>query len=235
MVNNLSKSMKLDESSNHGLSKHFTTAGTVPLFLPIHCKERSLNGEMTIIHWMETSFFFLICSRDKFLWDWEEVLNNKLALEQNILAFSKYGCDNGVWSLNVQFSREDDDEPVDGMRSSLNMGVVSSHLQLLDGCVFFCVVPSGNQMWEWKIPYKYWVHVVTRADDKILCQIVVCLWGKAHMGSAYDFNLLMYFLVLRIGTRCLPVISLCVYALYSQRWKSWQLYTFPGFRLADKF
>ena len=51
-----------------------------------------------------------------------------------------------------------------------------------------------------------WVDVVTSADDKILCQIVVCLWGKAHMGSAYDFNLLMYFLALRIGTRCLPVI-----------------------------
>ena len=49
-----------------------------------------------------------------------------------------------------------------------------------------------------------WVDVVTSADDKILCQIVVCLWGKAHMGSAYDFNLLMYFLALRIGTRCLP-------------------------------
>ena len=29
-------------------------------------------------------------------------------------------------------------------------------------------------------------------------------WGEAHMGSAYDFNLLMYFLALRIGTRCLP-------------------------------
>ena len=27
------------------------------------------------------------------------------------------------------------------------------------------------------------------------------------MGSAYDFNSLMYFLALRIGTRCLPVIS----------------------------
>ena len=52
-----------------------------------------------------------------------------------------------------------------------------------------------------------WVDVVTSADDKILCQIVVCLWGKAHMGSAYDFNLLMYFLALRVGTRCLPVIS----------------------------
>ena len=63
----------------------------------------------------------------------------------------------------------------------------------------------------------YWVDVVTSADDKILCQIVVCLWGKAHMGSAYDFNLLMYFLALRIGTRCLPVISLWVYPLYSQR------------------
>ena len=47
----------------------------------------------------------------------------------------------------------------------------------------------------------YWVDVVTGADDKILCQIVVCLWGKAHMGSAYDFNLLMYSLALRIGTR----------------------------------
>ena len=53
-----------------------------------------------------------------------------------------------------------------------------------------------------------WVDVVTSADDKILCQIVVCLWGKAHTGSAYDFNLLMYFLALRIGTRCLPVISI---------------------------
>jgi hypothetical protein len=42
----------------------------------------------------------------------------------------------------------------------------------------------------------YWVDVVTSADDKILCQIVVCLWGKARMGSAYDFNLLMYFLAL---------------------------------------
>ena len=52
-----------------------------------------------------------------------------------------------------------------------------------------------------------WVDVVTSADDKILCQIVVCLWGKARMGSAYDFNLLMYFVALRIGTRCLPVIS----------------------------
>ena len=51
-------------------------------------------------------------------------------------------------------------------------------------------------------------------------------WGEAHMGSAYDFNLLMYFLALRIGTRCLPVISFWVYpVLYSQRWKSWQLYT----------
>ena len=52
-----------------------------------------------------------------------------------------------------------------------------------------------------------WVDVVTSADDKILCQIVVCLWGKAHMGSADDFNSLMYFLALRISTRCLPVIS----------------------------
>ena len=75
------------------------------------------------------------------------MLNNKLASEQNILAFSKYGCDNGVWSLNVQFIREDDDEPVDGMRSSLNMGVVSSHLQLLDGCCFLLyplVTKCGN-------------------------------------------------------------------------------------------
>ena len=63
----------------------------------------------------------------------------------------------------------------------------------------------------------YWVNVVTSANDKILCQIVVCLWGKAHMGSAYDFNLLMYFLALRIGTPCLPVISLWVFPLYSQR------------------
>ena len=62
---------------------------------------------------------------------------------------------------------------------------------------------------------KYWANVVTSADDKILCQIG--LWGKARMGSGYDFNLLMYFLALRIGTRCLPVISLWVYALYSQR------------------
>ena len=52
-----------------------------------------------------------------------------------------------------------------------------------------------------------------------------CLWGKARMGSAYHFNLLMYFLALRIGTRRLPVISFWVYPLYSQRWKSWQLYT----------
>ena len=64
---------------------------------------------------------------------------------------------------------------------------------------------------------SYWVDVVTSADDKILCQIVVCLWGKAHMGGAYDFNLLIYFLALRIGTRCLPVISLWVYPLYAQR------------------
>ena len=52
-----------------------------------------------------------------------------------------------------------------------------------------------------------------------------CLWGKARMCSAYHFNLLMYFLALRIGTRRLPVISFWVYPLYSQRWKSWQLYT----------
>ena len=39
------------------------------------------------------------------------------------------------------------------------------------------------------------------------------------MGSAYDLNLLMYFLALRIGTRCLPVISLWVYPPYSQRSK----------------
>ena len=52
-----------------------------------------------------------------------------------------------------------------------------------------------------------------------------CLWGKARMGSAYHFNLLMHFLALRIGTRRLPVISFWVYSLYSQRWKSWQLYT----------
>ena len=45
------------------------------------------------------------------------------------------------------------------------------------------------------------------------------------MGSAYDFNLLMYFLALCIGTRCLLVISFWVCPLYSQRWKSWQLYT----------
>ena len=51
-----------------------------------------------------------------------------------------------------------------------------------------------------------------------------CLWGKARMGSAYHFNLLMYFLALRIGTRRLPVISFWVYPLYSQRWKPWQLY-----------
>ena len=52
-----------------------------------------------------------------------------------------------------------------------------------------------------------------------------CLWGKARMGSAYHFNLLMYFLALRIGTRRLLVTSFWVYPLYSQRWKSWQLYT----------
>ena len=35
-----------------------------------------------------------------------------------------------------------------------------------------------------------------------------CLWGKARMGSAYHFNLLMYFLALRIGTRrsCLQLL-----------------------------
>ena len=44
-----------------------------------------------------------------------------------------------------------------------------------------------------------------------------CLWGKARMGSAYHFNLLMYFLALRIGTRRLPVTSFWVYPLYSQR------------------
>ena len=59
-----------------------------------------------------------------------------------------------------------------------------------------------------------WVNVVTSADDKILCQIVVCLWRKAHMKSAYDFNLLMYFLALRIGY--LSYLS-WVYPLYSQR------------------
>ena len=47
-----------------------------------------------------------------------------------------------------------------------------------------------------------------------------CLWGMARMGRAYHFNLLMYFLALRIGTRRLPVISFWVYPLYSQRWKS---------------
>ena len=52
-----------------------------------------------------------------------------------------------------------------------------------------------------------------------------CLCWKARMCSAYHFNLLMYFLALRIGTRRLPVISFWVYPLYSQRWKSWQLYT----------
>ena len=88
---------------------------------------------------------------------------------------------------------------------------------------------NGNGTWEihriyiwlvvWNMFYFsiYWVDVVTGADDKILCQIVVCLWGKAHMGSAYDFNLLMYFLALRIGTPCLTVISLWVYPLYFQR------------------
>ena len=63
---------------------------------------------------------------------------------------------------------------------------------------------------------SYWVDVVTSAVT-MLCQILVCLWGKAHMGGAYDFNLLMFFLALRIGTRCLPVISLWVYPLYAQR------------------
>ena len=48
---------------------------------------------------------------------------------------------------------------------------------------------------------------------------------EARMGSAYHFNLLMYFLALRIGTRRLPVISFWVYPLYSQRWKSWQVDT----------
>ena len=72
-------------------------------------------------------------------------------------------------------------------------------------------VPLGNRY------LNYWIDVVASADDKISCQIVVCLWGKAHMGSAYDFDLLMYFLALRIGTRCVPVISLWVYPPYSQR------------------
>ena len=39
----------------------------------------------------------------------------------------------------------------------------------------------------------YWVQVVRSADYKILCRIVVCHWGKAHMGNTCDFNLLMYF------------------------------------------
>ena len=53
---------------------------------------------------------------------------------------------------------------------------------------------------------------------RILCRCYnKCLWGKARMGTAYPFNLLMYFLALRIGTRRLPVISFWVYPLYSQR------------------
>ena len=60
-----------------------------------------------------------------------------------------------------------------------------------------------------------------------------CLWGKARMGSAYHFNLLMYFLALRIGTRRLPVISFWVYPLYSQRWKPWQLIVYLFAKLAS--
>ena len=52
----------------------------------------------------------------------------------------------------------------------------------------------------------YWVDVITK-----------CLWGKARMGSAYHFNLLMYFLALRIGTRRLPVISFWAYPLYTPK------------------
>ena len=44
-----------------------------------------------------------------------------------------------------------------------------------------------------------------------------CLWGKARMGSAYHFNLLMCFLALHIGTRRLPVISFWVYPLYTPK------------------
>ena len=34
------------------------------------------------------------------------------------------------------------------------------------------------------------------------------------MGSAYDFNLLMYFLALRIGTQCLPHIFVGLPAIF---------------------
>ena len=100
-----------------------------------------------------------------------------------------------------------------GQRECVALGVsmiLSSTTDLVPTSVCLPFGASGFK-------FGSWVDVVTSADDKILCQIVVCLWGKAHMGSAYDFNLLMYFLALRIGTRCLPVISLWVYPLYSQR------------------
>ena len=42
-------------------------------------------------------------------------------------------------------------------------------------------------------------------------------WYAYHMVSAYNFNLLMYFLVFRIGIRYLPIIFLWIYLLYSQR------------------
>ena len=51
------------------------------------------------------------------------------------------------------------------------------------------------------------------------------------MGSAYDFNLLMYFVGTSHRHNDAYLSYLCGFTpLYSQGWKSWQLYTFPGFR-----
>ena len=89
----------------------------------------------------------------------------------------------------------------------------SSHV-----CSFLhSLVPYRIQIEMTMLPYlgspslKYEVDIVTSADDKVLCQIVKHLWGKACRSSAYDLNLLVYFLALHTGTRCLPVISLWVY------------------------
>ena len=56
------------------------------------------------------------------------------------------------------------------------------------------------------------------------------------MGSAYDFNLLsdVFFGTSHRDNAYLSY--LCEFTHYTPKdEKSWQLYTFPGFRLADKF
>ena len=141
------------------------------------------------------------------------------------------GCHKRVWLLLGLILVTSKRSGMLGQREYVALGISMILCSTTDLVPTSVCLPFGASGFK----FGSWVDVVTSADDKILCQIVVCLWGKAHMGSAYDFNLLMYFLALRIGTRCLPVISLWVYPLYPQRWKSWQLYTFPGFRLADKF